>query len=295
MKKIMKRFFATIIAVTFGLCGQVFAATAQTTKKVTVDPIAKEYISKFPEFEKSLDKYTNGKLAYSQDVYLKVTPKSTYDPKKNYNNATDIKKDFESKTYTKEEYENEMLKERQNTVSASGIGPQEGGTSSWLNISLQVYYGTTLANYYMAYNFGTWLTKPYFTYTDAMGISLSSELVASGDSTTRTAVYNYKDVFSNSIYETRPVQINSTGNGVMAQFQLYSFSTTNRYVSPYNNTMISTGVKYSNTGSRCGWITANYLHKELSFGSISMNINGVPSVSYTVANDMVQGNVYVSR
>lgn len=269
------------------------------------DPTTQELIKKFPYFKKSLEKYTNGKLAYSNEVYFKYTPKENANVKKSYNSESEVEKDFNVQKYTKQQYENEKKSELlTNSIQPFSIGGQQGGTSSWLRMTLQVYYRNSHSDY-MAYNFSSWLTPPVLQYKDAIGISLSSGLIASSDAGSRHAEYQHNDPYVTSsndegVYQNLPVTISSEGNGVMATFDLASKARSGPLKggsasTEYNDVMIQTGVIYNNPSVDKGWITGNYLHAEISVGSIGMDVHGVPSISWSLINDSVQGSVYVDR
>ncbi|MDF2504973.1 hypothetical protein [Clostridium sp.] len=307
----MKNLSKTLLILSvIGLIGLVtsptttFAATISNDGQAVTDTSTQELMKKFPEFKKSLEKNTTGKLAYSKDMYVKYTQKPNSDIKRNYTTISDTSKDFQISTYTKQQYENEFKKEKLSNiqssalavskVTTSGIGKEEGGITSWMQVKLQVYYGKNGSDY-MAYNFSHWLTVPKINFTDAIGISLSSGLIVSGDSSTRGALYVHDDPYDPyGDTEVLPVTINNKGNGVMAKFKLNSPFNGGAFTT-YNDSMIQTGVVYNSPNLKNGRISGNYLHTQVSFGSIGMDINGVPSVGLNVTSDTCQGSIFVSR
>ncbi|MCD2348986.1 hypothetical protein [Clostridium guangxiense] len=263
---------------------------------VITDPTTLSMIKKFPEVKEDLEENTTGKLVSSTETYFKYTPKSNVKTKKFYASAAEAQKDYIVTKYTKQQYEDEMK-----LGAMDYIGGQVDGNCSWMRMSLEVYTGAhegTSADY-MAYNYCSWLTKPIFAGTDAIGISTSDGLIIS-NSGKRMARYEYAydtagiDYGSESGYVEPSVQIDNEGNGVMATFNVKTYGAS-YLTGDVNDCMISTGVSYNNSNVNKGWITGNYLHEQVSFGGISMDIHGIPSVSWNLSKDVDQGHVYVSR
>ena len=283
--KVFKLFISALLITLITVPTNIFASTNSNVQAI-VDPTTAKFISIFPSFKASLDKYTDGNLITQSEIYYKYTPKSTASTEKIYNNEADINKDFEIKKYTKQQYANERL-----GIGTNIIGGQEGGNSSWLLILLDVYNSSGLSNY-MVYNFGSWITQPIYHMSDAIGISVGDTMMVSSDSGTRFSSYNHTNMWDEDINETASVQISAGGKGVMSVFTL---SPAGPGINEYHNFMVSTGVKYNNALEYNGWITGNYLHTQASIGSISMSVKGVPGVSASIDNDLLQGSRPVSR
>ena len=288
IKKLFKPLLSGLLVALMIVPINVFAATSLVEQAIN-EPATKELISIFPNFQKSLYEHTNGKLVSANEVYYKYTPKATANIKKVYTNESDIKKDFEIQEYTKQQYEKQIL----NPILKSSIGGQEEVPCSWLSVNLQVY-NSKYSNEYLAYGFYSWKTQPFFQFTDAIGISLTSGLIVTDDTnkdSTRHAEYNYETLKQEDTNITLPVEIqDGAANGVMARVPLG-----NGAWSSYNNMMISTGVRYSGSGTNAGWISANYLHKEIGIGAINMDAAGVPSVSAGTASSSHHALVPVSK
>ncbi|MGK0469445.1 hypothetical protein [Clostridium sp.] len=261
-------------------------AFASTNLDSQADSTTKELINTFPNFKESLDKNTNGKLVSSNEIYYKYTPKTTNNTKKYYTNQADAEKDFYISEYTKEQYETEiaLTKLIPETSLTNYIGDQEGTDCSWLRISLQIYE-SQYVDEFMAYSFSSWLKVPFITFTDAIGISMSNGLIVTDDTdrtSTRYAEYNYQDgINPEGTYTTLPVEINDTyANGVMAKPNLRL-----GHLSSFNNMMISTGVRFSGTGTSEGFVFGNYLHTEVGIGALNMDAAGLPSLSLSLSYD----------
>jgi hypothetical protein len=265
------------------------------------DPTTLELIKTFPSFKTSLDADTNGELVSSRETYIKYTPKSNVDIKKIYNNSTDVAKDFEITEYTKQQYETEEAQSSLNSSIGlfSTIGDQTETPCSWLAVNFQVYNGST-AGTFMAYNFSSWKAKPNFRFEDGIGISCGTGITVVQDNATRHASYNH-NVFPNKDYtQTLQVTINAgqgvsnVGNGVLATFNLGDNNTLTSYPT-YDNIMISSGFQFTGSGTSNGWLSANYLHKQIGIGSINMDAAGVPSVSFSISHDEHQALIYIAK
>lgn len=313
VKSIIKGALSIGMATMMIMPQSVYAKTRVSSVKnptKVADERTKEMIEKFPGFEKTWNTDIEG-LASSDEKYYKFIPKETVLSNqqktrtiKTYKDMDDAQKDFIIKEYTPQEYQNEKLKTYSPmTYTAKSIGNQQGGTCSWLRISLQVYNSTKSGSNYLAYNYSSWLKDPACRFQDAIGISMSSGLILSGDDSTRQAQYIYTSPMGEQYDEYHNLYIHrgEKGNGVMATFQLHDASheysdggASNR---SYHDAMIGTGIKYSNANIKSGWITGQYSHKQLSFGSYSISSSGSISVSPTsvVTDNCPNAAIYVER
>jgi hypothetical protein len=284
MNKLFKVILSTAIIGALSISGN---ATA-TTVKTNYSQSTKELIEKFPNFEKSIKEQTTGVLVGAEETYVKFTAKKDAKIDESYNLDT-LKEDFDVEYFSREEYK----KERENSLFSTdrGIGSQEGGTTNWLRLDLQVYDATGSSDY-MAYNFSSWLTSPIFRFEDGIGISTSNSIIASPDPKTRAAEYRSVDPSSpiGSVKQLQ-VEVSREGNGVLATSQLGApFGP-----AEYHDWMIQTGISYNNDTVKEGWITGHYLHKQIAIGSIAMDKNGIPNLSIGGSTDTHSGSIHVSR
>ena len=232
-------------------------------------------------------------LVDSSEVYVKFTKKQNFTLTRNKSYSLDeLDTDFDVNYYTKEQYIAETKLGKQ--LSTRSIGAQEGGNSSWLKMTLQVYYGNG-SNKYFAYNCCSWLTSPLCRFTDGIGITVSSHLIISGDSGSRHSEYIAGDRVNGERYYTNSyVDINQEGNGVLAKFGLYKDNMC--WQGEFHNFMVQTGVNFAGYASTEGRISGHYVHKQVGVGSVSMNpTTGIPSVGIASSEDSVKASVYVSR
>ena len=288
MRKI-KYLVLTLLLIVFSIPTTAFAAT---NKDTNFNDETLQLMERFPQFKESVDKYTTKKLLSSEEKYVKFTLKENANPKDTYKNSEEISRDYDIQEYTKEELINEMSRTR------LYVGSAEGQQCSWLRLKLEVYEANDSAVsdaykqgrplHYMAYAFASWLTVPFFTFSDgeALAISTSDGLIISGNSDTRHANYSF-GIGKQDYFKDLSVSVENQ-RGAMAKFSLCGGST------QFNDAMISTGIAY-NGSTNSGWITAHYVHKEVSFGSIGMDLTGVPNVSVQANCDSTSQSVYVER
>jgi hypothetical protein len=282
MKQIFKIMFLAV-SILLGIVSTPALASTMAFSEST-----EELFLKFPSYKETLEKQTTGKLIDAQEIYFKLTPKENVTIKSTYN-TKNLESDFIIEEYSREEF-NKISKEK-------GIGGQEGGSSNWLRMDLQVYQSSGQSDY-MAYNFCSWKTKPIFRFQDAIGISVSDGLIISGDSSSRFAEYRFQNPYSPvggcTILGT---EINPHGNGIMAKTYLQPGNALEAFpgLNEYHDMGIGTGVVYNNNNIRNGRIAGNYLHKQLAVGGIGMDINGVPNLSIAGSSDSVSASIFVSR
>ena len=295
MKKVIRTTLLMILGIFISLSTTVSAASENPVNEST-----KELMRIFPQFKESLEKNTTGNLVGNQEVYIKYTPKKNVsDTKKVYENQEEVKKDFDVTVHTKEEYLRERAKEslpRLRSRRSISIGSVEQNYCSWLKMQLQVYTASQeLRNDcdVVAYNFCSWKTVPGFRLKDAIGISVSNGLAIGGSSSTRKASYNYNKLYAGDTIVNLPVKKSVHANGVLAEFNLSNEDS--RFTDVYNNAMISTGIKFIRNDVTYGVISGNYLHSEVSVGSITFNAAGVPSISLSLSHDTHSASVPISR
>lgn len=315
-------------------CGLVLpqgtAIAADRGNAIKLDESTIELIEMFPEYKESLQKDTTGDLVGNSEVYIKMKPKDDLKDESLNNKSSrinensimttdEITENFEIECYSKEEFDSkykkyvdkmpktstsrskveDMVIQRSSGGSSDGgtvgIGPLEVNSCSWLRLDLQVYNGSGSSDY-MAYNFCSWLTRPVFRFTDAIGISTTSGLIISSDTTVRSALYRYPSPFVPTGAGTS-LTVTNQGNGVIAKVPLIPISVYNTYpnLKEYNNMMIQTGISFSGTSTKQGWIQGNYLHKQVAIGGIGMDVNGVPSLSIGGSTDTHSGMIHVQR
>lgn len=284
MNKLLKVVLSTMIVGVFGISNYASAITIETEHSEST----KELIEMFPNYKKSIEEDTTGVLVGSEETYVKFIVKEDVKVKDSYS-LDNLEDDFDVEYFTREEYKKEMSKSL--LTLDRGIGNQEGGTTNWLRLDLQVYTGNGVSNY-MAYNFSSWLTSPIFRFKDAIGISTSNGLVISGDSNTRRAEYRSTDPSSPiGSVKKLTVSVSDHGNGVLASSNLGApFGP-----AEYHNWMIQTGVSYNNANVKQGWITGHYVHKQIALGSIGMDANGIPNLSVGGSTDTHSGSIYINR
>lgn len=248
-------------------------------------------IELYPEFKESIDKDTTGKLVDSSEVYVKLIEHEDSEHLSEYS-FDNLDDDYEVEYYTREELENEY-----SAISTYRIGNLEKDNCSWLRLDLQVYQGSGQSDY-MAYNFCNWITSPKFRFTDGIGISVSTGMVISGDSSTRHATYKSANPYLEfGATEKLAITVNEGGNGILATAGLKPASVMEAFpnLKEYHSFMIQTGVSYNSSCVNKGWITGSYLHKQISIGGIGMDVTGVPNLSIGGSYDRTKGSIPVSR
>lgn len=286
--KVFKSCVLLILFVCFCIPTNVMASNVKYNN-LTLNSTSKEFINIFPQFKESLKKHTSGVMISNQEVYLKIQPKENAKIKDTYPNKSSLEKDFYITEHTKSEYLTENNKPHR--VKRS-ISDQEGPSCSWLKLSLQVYEGNGSSDF-MVYNFCSWLTRPFFKFTDAIGISVSDDLIISGDKSSRHGVYEYTSLGAK--HKQLEIEINQTGSGILGKFDLEAPTSRLEQTAPYDNIMIQTGVSFNKTYAKSGRIYGHYVHKEVGFGGIGMDATGNPTVSVSASYDKHSQSVYVTR
>lgn len=296
--KLNKRILCTMLC--FGVIliqsSSLVSAKEKTNKIVQEGKYSKrtvELIEDFPEFEKSLKKYTTGDLVSETETYIKIEPKENIDLQDSYTLDT-ITNDFNLKYYTREEFEIEKKQDIDNTISAYSLSrAQESTPSSWLSMTVQVYKGTGLSQY-MVYNTAEWKSSPFFRFEDGIGIRLSNELTFSSDISTRTAYYKAGSVLhsynKNLLVERGGPNLNT----IMAKANLYNNNM--GYKDETHKFMISSGVNFSSTTGTEGSVMGEYIHKEVSIGSVGINATtGGLSISLSASSDKCTATTSIVR
>lgn len=306
-KKITSLFLASACIIICSYTPSVSAA------EVEPDAHTKELMELFPEFKESFENDTTGELVERSETYVKITEKSSTNSRNSISTCTldNLDENYNVQYYTKEGYEQEIEKENNNqftspfsnysNIRTYSIGSQEGGSSSWLVIDLEVYKGSVVStSNFLAYNFCRWLTSPILRLGngEGIGISVSSGMVISSDPKTRHACYECANPYSpDGSYSDLKVSVNTGGNGVLAVTSLQPGQVLKAFpdLNEYHNFMVSTGVSFNGSAVSKGWITATYAHKQIAIGSIGMNVYGVPSLSIGGSLDTVTASRPVSR
>lgn len=286
MRKFNKIFSLVLsVILTLGTTGLVVKAEECPQKQPSITKeqmdITHELMDKFPEYKKSVSELENGKLAASNESYIKYTPKKK--TSKSLYRSLDESVEFDTKVYTKEEY----LEEISHKIIRRDVGDYEVNNCSWLKLDLQVHHrGST--NEFMAYSFFEWKTAPIITFEDGHGISTSSNLIIGRRTNSTPILGEYRYGYSIGGYKVKVLQPKYNDRGVVATFDLDN-------AFPEHLGMVMAPIDFISSTVQNGRIFNTYLHKQISIGGIGIDATGLPNLSIGGSTDSHTGSVYVSN
>lgn len=267
----------------------------------------RQAIAEFPSLEKHLKKNTNGKLLKSTDHYFKLVPKAevkdiNLEESHNSNMAIvtpKLKKAADDANYafvpvTEEEYNSVDVKGEKSSsdtgndrgmqsLASSVIGPDGNQNSDyWMRLSLQVYQGVD-ASSFTAYNFWQWKTLPLFTMDDSAFITTDSALIVHSKNPDPMADY-YADFYIAGTLWRTDIGSTSTAMGKHGVQGKHNLFTDDNYRN--HRGVVACNFEFSNKSNHQ---TANfwgqYFHKEIGFGDVSIDAEGLPSISASAIVD----------
>lgn len=239
------------------------------------------WVNLFPEFQESLDKYTNGcnNAIAEDDKFIKLTQVDD-----TLRDSSNVKKGLDEngqviyyKSEISTEYEYILQKNKPNLL---GDGHEHGNVSnknSWIRLNMQVYEGKT-KNEYMAFSFYEWLTRPFFTFTDAHGVNFNHMVIS--EHAPIESLYRYRSPHDHNIYDDYPPIITNE-KGVAAKPDILSYSGTIH--NSVNMGMLQVPLsfpQYTPGSQHKGNVFTSYVHSEISPGNISLGADGKPSIEF---------------
>ncbi len=254
---------------------------------------------KIPSFDEYLTKNPDNKLIGEDEVYVKYTLKEDLKDTR-VNSSEDIERVFNVEIFTKDEY----LKETLSRATIGGFEPENGKDPYWLRLDLQVYEMPNMSETLMAHSFWEWKTPPAFRFEDLNGIYVSQDLKVGPNSTLTPMVSEYIRYFDNGAMSRVLNKIDTDDHfrGMMGIIDLAYISTkegeNSKVVPPVSTIshmgMTQTPITKVYPGKRTrGYISTNYVHKQVSFGAPSFDSTGKPSFGLTVSNDSHGGRVFI--
>lgn len=166
------------------------------------------------------------------------------------------------------------------------IDRPQGGNVSWLNITMgATYYGDDV---FMVDSSFKWRTAPLFTFTDGFGINFTDGMISPSWQTQAGWRRYFNPVTGSEKNETFDyTEVMIEGAGVVATMDLK------------HGMMHSMGVRtpalWNDKSKTAVNVQANYLHKEISIGSIGISADGMPNLSLGGTSSRASATMTIRR